>query len=532
MKFKDFFDIDILFHPNMFYDSDWFLNGDQTLSNQKKEYLRLNSKNQNGRNLYNEYLEKYYYKPFNNILNSKKLAYSFDPQIVLTVSDDGQKRMTQFCFITYLMQLIAFLNLVDNAFERFVEEIGEDIIKENQLLKAKELVRLESRYYHDILNKGKNSEYYNKALDIYHLYSTHYKWDLSFEDFVDRQIYTLQRLLVGSRYYLETFNKELNLAELLNCFDYDTFCLLAAVSALDACNTTEKLHNQVDYAASYLKSYVDAVKKYRNAHHHYNCSIITGIDNKHKKIIVDIDYVIQKFESLLSRHPEFSFVEIDTNKLSSLMKHYGDSSTGISDLDLTSRSGFDVLDPVIKKFIHEKELAASWEFIPRTAKKSSSERSTTTNTSRDYLSVDEYVRRMIIGKDFLENSAYIYKMYGLNKFEGYIGYVYSTGVVIFEKYYENIKTKRIAKESATYAMSIYNFLELSKLNRMDIVRKLKEDHLTDVKRIFHGSDMSRWESEVTQAISGIDYTEEVVSYIDTLLNDNVLTRDTKKVVKK
>lgn len=532
MKFKEFFDIDILFHPNMFYDSDWFLNGDQTLSENKKQYLQLNAKKESGVNLYNEYLEKYYYKPLNNLLRSKKLGYFFVPEIVLTVSDDGQKRVTQFCITTFLMQLVSSLNLVDSALERFVNEIDETMSKEIQLSKAKDLVRLESRYYSDVLKKGKNSEYYQKALDIYNLYNEHYKWNISFEDFVDNQIYTLQRLLVGSRYYLETFNKELNLNELVNCFDYDTFCLVAAVSALDACYTTEKLHNKVDYAASYLKLYLEAVKKYRSNYHNYNCTIITGLNNKHKKIIVDIDYVIKEFETLLSRHPEFSFMEIDPDKLNSLIKYYGDSLVSVNDLDLTSKSGFDVLEPVIQKFFHEKELAASWEFIPRTDKKGLGERSSNSNTSREYLSVDEYVRRMIIGKDFLENSAYIYKMYGLNKFEGYIGYVYSTGCVIFEKYYENIKTKRIAKDSATYAMSIYNFLELSRLNRMDIVRKLKTDNLTDVRRIFHSTDMNRWKSEVTQAISGLDYTDSVVSYIDNLLNDNVLTRDTKKVVKK
>lgn len=532
MKFRDYFDIDILFHPHMFYDSDWFLNGEESITGQRKKYLLLNSKKQKNVNLYERYLDKNYYQPLNNILNSKQLAYSFDPEIVLTVSDDGQKRVTQFCVMTYLMQLITSLNLVEDAVERFIDEIDQNMNKVDQLSKAKELIRLESRYYNDVLSKGSTSNYYNKALDIYKLYSEHYKWSLSFEEFVKTQIYNLQKLMVGSRYYLDTFNKEINLKDLVNCFNYDTFCLLAAVSALDACRTTERIHNMVDYSAGYIKLYLDAVRNYRNNYHNYNCTIITGMDNKHKKIVVDIDYVIKEFEALLARHPEFSFVEIETDKLSSLIKHYGNEIVEFDELDLTSKSGVDVLDPVIQKFIHDKELAASWEFIPRTPKNKTGERSNISNSSREYLSVDEYVRRMIIGRDFLENSDYIYKLYGLNKFEGYIGYVYSNGCVIFEKYYENIKTKRIAKESATYAMSIYNFLELSRLNRMEIVRKLKYDNLTDVRRIFHGIDMSKWESEVTQAISGIDYTDEVVSYINNLLNDNVLTHDSEKVVKK
>lgn len=532
MKFKDYFDIDILFHPHMFYDSDWFLNGEESITGQRKKYLLLNSKKHKSITLYEQYLDKYYYKPLNNILNSKQLAYSFEPEIVLTVSDDGQKRVAQFCIMTYLMQMITSLNLVEDAVEHFIDEINENMDKAAQISKAKEFMRLENRCYNDILNNGRKSTYYNKALDIYKLYSEHYKWNLSFEEFVKTQIYNLQKLMVGSRYYLETFNKEINLEDLVNCFDYDTFCLLAAVSALDACLITEKIHNQVDYAAGYIKLYLDAVKKYRNNYHNYNCTIITGMDNKHKKTLVDIDYVVKEFDALLARHPEFSFVEIQTDKLSSLMKHYGETEVGFDELDLTSKSGVAVLDPVIQKFIHDKELAASWEFIPRTTKKGTGERDNSSNNTREYLSVDEYVRRMIIGRDFLENSDYIYKLYGLNKFEGYIGYVYPNGCVIFEKYYENMKTKRIAKESATYAMSIYNFLELSRLNRIEIIKKLKHDNLTDVRRIFHCSDMDKWKSEVTQSISGTDYTEEVVSYINNLVNDNILTHGSEKVVKK
>lgn len=236
MKFKDYFDIDILFHPHMFYDSDWFLNGEESITGQRKKYLLLNSKKHKSITLYEQYLDKYYYKPLNNILNSKQLAYSFEPEIVLTVSDDGQKRVTQFCIMTYLMQMITSLNLVEDAVEHFIDEINENMDKAAQISKAKEFMRLENRCYNDILNNGRKSTYYNKALDIYKLYSEHYKWNLSFEEFVKTQIYNLQKLMVGSRYYLETFNKEINLEDLVNCFDYDTFCLLAAVSALDAFN--------------------------------------------------------------------------------------------------------------------------------------------------------------------------------------------------------------------------------------------------------------------------------------------------------
>ncbi len=533
MKFKDYFNIDVLFHPPAFYDSDWFLNGVDPLTGQNRKYLLLNSKKQHNRNLYEEYLQRYYYQPLNNIFNSPRLAFSFEPEIGFTISDDGQKRVTRFCLITYLMQMISSLNLIDNALDRFANDINGVIDRNEQIIVAKELVRLECKCYQDIATKANKSEHYNKALDVYKLYSNYYheKFSLSFEEFIQEQIYTLQRLMIGSRYYLEVFNKEINTSELVECFDYDKFCLIAAMSALDSSHMTERIHGLVDNSVSYLKTYVDAVREYRASHPHYNCTMLTEINSKKKKVIVDIDYVIKEYEALLARHPEFSFVEIQTTKLSSLAKYCG-QELDVDNLDLSSKSSIDLLEPMIKKFMHDKELAASWEFIPRAVNQGTNDHSTQLKETHSHVSFDEYVRRMIVGRDFLENSDYLYKLYGLNKFEGYIGYVYANGCVIFEKYYENIRTKRIAKESATYAMSIYNFLELSRLNRLDIVRKLKNERLTDVKRIFHGYDMKKWESEVMQAISGNDYTEEVINYINSLVNDNVLTHDSKKEVYK
>ena len=67
-------------------------------------------------------------------------------------------------------------------------------------------------------------------------------------------------------------------------------------------------------------------------------------------------------------------------------------------------------------------------------------------------------KQMIISKDYLENSSYLFRLEGINEFEGYQGYLYPNGTVIFEKYYDNIKTKKVASGSATYVMNLNNFV--------------------------------------------------------------------------
>ena len=49
---------------------------------------------------------------------------------------------------------------------------------------------------------------------------------------------------------------------------------------------------------------------------------------------------------------------------------------------------------------------------------------------------------MVVGREYLENSDYVYKIYGIHKFQGYIGYIYANGTVIFENITKIYKQKR------------------------------------------------------------------------------------------
>ena len=129
---------------------------------------------------------------------------------------------------------------------------------------------------------------------------------------------------------------------------------------------------------------------------------------------------------------------------------------------------------------------------------------------------------------YLENSDYVYKIYGVHKFEGYIGYIYPNGTVIFEKYYENIKTKKVASSSATYVMRLDNFMEMSKLSKTEIIRIIHRDSGANVKRIFHRENMERWKSDIFRVISGSEYTEEVMNYINALISRNDLKKSEVK----
>lgn len=259
----------------------------------------------------------------------------------------------------------------------------------------------------------------------------------------------------------------------------------------------------------------------------YDCSIVT-IDENRKKKVVTIEEIEKEYQALFSRHPEFSFVLMSDSEASTLLKKEGIIEENGTPYDFSNKENQEVLATILTKIKESKELVAEWEFIRKGSKKDSeTEKSMLSYESRP-LPEDERIRRMVIGREYLESSSYVYKIYGMNKFQGYIGYIYANGTVIFEKYYENIVTKKVASSSATYVMGLDNFIEMSKLSKTEIIQMIKTDSSTNVRRIFHREDMDRWKSDVERAITGSNYTQDVIDYIDTLIFHNSIQKSEVK----
>ena len=171
-------------------------------------------------------------------------------------------------------------------------------------------------------------------------------------------------------------------------------------------------------------------------------------------------------------------------------------------------------------------MSASWTLIPKGSIQDDEIKKGVLQNHEERFSLEESekVRRMIIGREFLESSDYLFRLEGINKFEGYIGYIYPNGTVIFEKYYENIKTKKVANGNATYIMNLTNFVEVSKLTKTEIIAKINSGEIVGVKRIFHREDMERWKAQISQLLVGDEYTDEVVDYINDLVNSQVIEK--------
>lgn len=87
--------------------------------------------------------------------------------------------------------------------------------------------------------------------------------------------------------------------------------------------------------------------------------------------------------------------------------------------------------------------------------------------------------------DFFSKSDYVIHIFGKEKFEGYEGYIYPNGIVLFEML---TKKGNIAKNTALYVMDIRNFIEFSKMNKQQIMEIIKDNEENNLKRINHSKN--------------------------------------------
>lgn len=516
MTFRDYFDIKELFIPNMFYT------GEIVLGSLKPEtdMFLMNAESKKGQNKYYEFLQKYYYEPFAKVLNSKSLSYSIPPVISLCHGNDG-KRHVRFSFLSYVDGKISG-TLNPDKYEEELEQLGLEYTEDDLNLFLKNMLRSERKIFDTVKENGRKSPHYAEVYKLYQMYNqagSHMK----FEEFLDGMISGYIKSTFATRFYLDFFNKEINYEELVQCFDYDKFCLLAARSVLDGCIYTELDSNMVHNSAIFVIKYLEAVEQMRDKNPRYNCSI-KAVDLSTGKVrTYNIDDIIEELNALLARHPEFRRYHISQDRIYELLRMYNYDEEFIANFDIQSKDAQLVMD-ILQKIEDNRSLLASWDIIPRGKGKSADPLPNPKDPSIP-LDEQEKIRRMLISKNYLENSVYLFSLEGINEFEGYQGYLYPNGTVVFEKYYDNIKTKKIASGSATYVMKLDNFVEVSKLTKSEIISKINKGEIQGVRRIFHREDMDRWKSEITQAITGSDYTVQVEEYIEELL-------DTREVSKK
>ena len=517
MRLIDLFDVTDAFHPKLYYFGDWYLTRD-TFTH--ADHFMLNAKVEDGKNKYEEFLEKNYYIPMINFLRAENIARDMQPRIIITDRyNDGGKGL----YFSYVHMFLSSLTGCNPSnYMEAVSQLEDETTIEDMTAVLRDSFREERKILSEIERHGKQSPDYDRLYGEYRSFLTG-EISATFNDYLGWKKEGLTNAIFALKQYPEFFRKELNVNSLLSCFDYDKFCLCTAHSILTSCYDQEQRSGLAENTACYLYQYIEAVENLRKFHPTYSCSIVDAEKNGKKKIIT-FDEISITFKRFLAAHPEFKIFKFTHEEAQRMVK----SLVGKEDVDLSMRGAETLLDQALTILKEARELGASWEFL----RKGQIEDDESTFTGLEgglripypELSEDEKIRRMLIGKHYLDNSDFLYSLKGINEFAGYIGYIYANGNVIFEKFYEDDECLKVASENATYVMNLYRFVELSKLKKAEIIRKIKHEGTKEVKRIYHGADMEKWKSRVNQTISGTEYNEEVLSYINMLLDQQVLNK--------
>lgn len=348
----------------------------------------------------------------------------------------------------------------------------------------------------DVLDKGKSSDYYDAAYEDYKLFNV----ENTFDAYVNGMYILITGLQKGLLNFDGFFDREIDYNKFAQCFEPDTLYLLFAKIILEFILRNETKYQTVDESYRYLDTYKKAIDKFSKVNKKYDPKIFYTDFNGRKYRYSKWNF-INEFNELKKRHPEIKEIPLPD----------------FSDSDDEKYKDINLIQKL--KSIYENSTEVNWEFLPKgeTIKKGITNEKDDTQREKEKKDNEELIQEVNERIDYFESSGYVGRpIKGLDTFSGYYAFVYPNGKVILENFWENEKTMRPACYCATYVMSIDNFIDMSKISKINLIEYIKLFPESGIKRIFH-TNFTYWKSNIEKEIKGSPYRlEEVIDFISKL----------------
>lgn len=478
-----------VFDPIPSYGGEWLF----TITNLQK--------NVKDKNLW----EKFYNETYRNYL---KKAFQTERILDLQVgmiskpNENNIGRCLKYNKVDFFIELTNFLNQnIDNyglneqeKTER-IKNLINNLKRSNEELNLaySEALGRKAKKLKSIIDNGFNSEYFESAMLDYEVY----KNIITFENYINSNYEISNKFQLGMLKLGDFFDKNIDFNKIYELFDPDTFCLLFAKIIYEFNLKIENETGRLDNSYGYLAYYQMMVDKVAEEDKRYDPKIKYEYDNG-KKVRYSRWNFTNESNELLKRHPEagsFKLPNIDNDK---------DKYKDISLMEKLT-------------LLYSEESQVNWEFLPdgQSIKKGSNNNSKV-NIKSNKKSKEELIKEINIRISILENSGFIGRpIQGVNKFQGFYAFIYPNGMVILEKFWENIINETPAHNTATYVMNIDNFIEMSKMSRIDLIEFIKEHPNLGIKRIFHTS-INNWQRNLYNEINGTYRLEDAIDFINGL----------------
>lgn len=463
------------------------------------------SKKEKDKNWFDSFLNKNYYQKIENYF-SKSIASPMEnylPNFTFAPQKDemGGGRYFHIDISFFLQHLLVIFNIAN-------QENLELLASYKTIEERMDFVKLKLKYlrkeYREVLNLQEKSAIYEllmKEMDLLRKkYPTKF---ITIENYVIEKVQILSKVIVNMKSIIDVFLKPLSMKEFADCFDKDKFYLVYG----ECLNRISKeyvekyggVHNSFIFCY-HLADYIEELKK-ENSHFVYRTTVFDREKECFKKY--STEEFLNEYEQITFSAPNFR------------VRTFLDE-----EVDLDRLQNHDYVSLLLQQIEVFSSLKADWDFIAPGTKMhfedthSNVERKKYKNTDKEM----QYrnIRRC---KLFLESSNYLFRIVGKNLFDGYIGYIYPNGNVIFEKFYRNFTTCEIALGNATYQMRFDNFLELSRAQCLYEVIQYKDSLQVAKINHDHKKDLRKWFSRITALMQGSELQQEVTEYVRRLMNE-------------
>ena len=503
LSITQYFDgISEVFNPAVTYQGNYAFSAD---------VFSMVSKKENGKNLVEQYFDKKFYSQIKSIL--QKMKFTANPRLFV-VSDlaGNYGRDLKMSIELFIIEFAHILTGMPIHFSGNDETIKDEAVQffRNYRKQLSEIQNGNITEDNKEINENLRSDYQLNEQHRKKVMGREYR-PISYDRYLEVKKDYITNFIVGLRYLVPMFDKPINLDELQECLDLEKFYLAMAKQLIDVTHTTLKSDNAVHNSFVYVEKYIMAVKALRKKGN-YDVKIDT-ISLDGRNIRYSVDDAIREYNEIKVAHPEFS------------VYHFENDGRDYRDVDTVTDFVSEMED-----YIESKKLEASWNFI-RNGKKEITPvdedvvvRLKTKKQEKKKVTREEKLQAITDRMSFLDHTDYVYKMTGKDNFEGYIGYIYSNGVVVFEKFYKSIENHEPSTSNATYVMTFNNFVEMSKKTKTDIMAYIKNGG-TDVRRVYH---TNKWIDKMIAIITGKTYDEKTMERIDKLISEGKISKKSNK----
>lgn len=496
MEFKSFFDMSTILNGLAWNESEnvygkmygWPVNyfSDNLLV---RDILYLNSVKKGQLNLYEEFIKKSFFIQLENIIGSKSISKSILPVFNLYEDEKGDKHL--------IYDLNIYISAILNT--KMITSVPSELLSYNENMEEKvntfrEIMREERRKLNDVLTKKTKSEYYGKFIEIYNedIKKSNGKINgisITIDNLLESKISFCQKMIVACRYLNTIFKKEIKLDELMNCFDYDKFCLVLCYSMMkQSVSSKNEITSSIYYCLNYFKAY----DEYKKNNPKYNPYIVVYNQEGDKYEKVSADELFEKYKKIIDSHPEFHIYEsINLEKFS-----YYVLNTDVKNLNKKE------LTSLLRMFLSKQ----NYESVSNDEITQNIENLNQINKTNISMQEKNRIQQQIEKMEFLLKREPVKIIRGKGTFSNYYGYVYSNGYIVFDTLDKDYNK---SYGNAMFVMpyeKMESFLNITKT-------ELRANYKGIITPIDHRSN---WKERIEQLLDSKDDIDMSDSIIDTI----------------